>query len=859
MAQAASVRAHQGGRSGFARGRPGRASEGAPFHAPDLAGTAPGTTAPATSSDVHLGARGRGARLKRKASYDAHAAGDYEGYYDADENWWDDHKWEDNQYGGYDVGMGYYDEYEALNEMEFFEIDLHSMVFTLDESLEPQDLYVGLEFEEKSMLFVLDDADIDEQSPAAWRSQPMKIHPEPQVRTERKDPASSAPPRRLEVSDAAALTPVAAGSAAAASAAAAGYTGQSASAAATGATTPALPLGLFPSAGGLATSPGAGLAGQQDATTAPVAATALPQPGSPARQASGDSVVADEPIQPQLQAVSSPGAPANSLRAPGQAAATAAQSPKIVISNSQLEHLKQKMQALKQRCLPAVQEEEPPAAAEEPPPAAAAAPAAAPQPARRLSHRASGSPPPPRCPGGHVLKIFLTPQDGWWCSVCKSPHPKNSAFSGCRKCDYDECENCTRKKRPGRRSSRDRGSSPRATRRGSSPSSLAGSPRRGVTSRRMASPEDEEEEEEDPTASASASPPRRRGEDQRRRGEGRHEESRRGYEEGSRRGLQRRKETRHGGSSRREASARAASGRHRSDDDASSQEEEQHRPAREVRRTKKDPRLVPREKRPVPAPERWDPRDRREAEDRPLAQQQSPPRKAAPHQRREADGAVGSTSRGEAAPRKRRDSDAGGAVREAGTRRRQAPPEDRHAPLPPSDEASGSEEPPPKKGRAANALAMSLADELPQRGVGSSGSRAVSLTRAARAPVSEPSSPSPAAEDSAGGGAPRRQRRWPRSSPETPGEEGSRPARRVTEAPARPARGQGNDFLQRVLRANAKQAKKGTGSGAAAKESPGDLSDGPGPGRSERIGGPPGIRKALVDFASQGDRKSRRV
>merc|ERR1719409_2068420 len=48
------------------------------------------------------------------------------------------------------------------------------------------------------------------------------------------------------------------------------------------------------------------------------------------------------------------------------------------------------------------------------------------------------------CPGGHGLKHFNTPDDGWWCSVCERGHKKASEFFGCRKCDYDECASCAR-------------------------------------------------------------------------------------------------------------------------------------------------------------------------------------------------------------------------------------------------------------------------------------------------------------------------------------------------------------------------------------------------------------------------------
>ena len=48
----------------------------------------------------------------------------------------------------------------------------------------------------------------------------------------------------------------------------------------------------------------------------------------------------------------------------------------------------------------------------------------------------------PGCTGSHGLKMFRTPVQGWWCSVCGQAHPKNSTFYGCRLCNHDECEQC---------------------------------------------------------------------------------------------------------------------------------------------------------------------------------------------------------------------------------------------------------------------------------------------------------------------------------------------------------------------------------------------------------------------------------
>merc|ERR1719310_481543 len=74
-----------------------------------------------------------------------------------------------------------------MGEWDHFEIDLYTMMFTLDEHLEPQEMYSGIEFDQKSMVITLQEEDIEEQSPAAWKSRPLKIHPEPAARMERRD------------------------------------------------------------------------------------------------------------------------------------------------------------------------------------------------------------------------------------------------------------------------------------------------------------------------------------------------------------------------------------------------------------------------------------------------------------------------------------------------------------------------------------------------------------------------------------------------------------------------------------------------------------------------------------------------
>ena len=46
------------------------------------------------------------------------------------------------------------------------------------------------------------------------------------------------------------------------------------------------------------------------------------------------------------------------------------------------------------------------------------------------------------CPGKHGLQRFITPAQGWWCSICKQEFPADEVFYGCRECDYDECMDC---------------------------------------------------------------------------------------------------------------------------------------------------------------------------------------------------------------------------------------------------------------------------------------------------------------------------------------------------------------------------------------------------------------------------------
>jgi len=299
---------------------------------------------------------------QRKGSYAEGAPGD-EGYYADGGDWWGG---EGYQYSGYDGG--YYDEWhgqEAGGDSEIFEVDLYSMVFVLDNNLEPKDIYSDVEFDEKSFLMVLEADDIDAQSPAAWRSPPLKIHPEPSSRPEKKDPT----PRSQ--SGAASADPD------------------------TGATTP--------------TAVGSPKAGPKT----PITARSI------------------ETIESKASM-----SPVGTPKTPGPATAV---NPKIVISNSQLEHLKQKMQALKQKRtdpvpVPASQVLTPPATGATVSPTAPAPEDAVCAVTKRTVYS--------NCPGCHGLSLFNTPDPGWWCSVCEREHREGSAFYGCRTCDYDECAEC---------------------------------------------------------------------------------------------------------------------------------------------------------------------------------------------------------------------------------------------------------------------------------------------------------------------------------------------------------------------------------------------------------------------------------
>jgi len=48
-----------------------------------------------------------------------------------------------------------------------------------------------------------------------------------------------------------------------------------------------------------------------------------------------------------------------------------------------------------------------------------------------------------KCPGKHFLTKMTTKEDGWGCDYCKTGNlPKGTTLTGCRKCNWDFCENC---------------------------------------------------------------------------------------------------------------------------------------------------------------------------------------------------------------------------------------------------------------------------------------------------------------------------------------------------------------------------------------------------------------------------------
>jgi len=179
----------------------------------------------------------------------------------------------------------------------------------------------------------------------------------------------------------------------------------------------------------------------------------------------------------------------------------------------------------------------------------------------------------------------------------------------------------------------------------------------------------------------------------------------------------------------------------------------------------------------------------------------------------------------------------------------------RKARSPRSQETSDSDEPARKRGRAANALAVSTVTDRPLQRTSSLGSRAVSSAR----------SPGTAAGNAA-----------VTSASTVDVDTGARSSNtNFAEVVAQRPRGSNDDFLRRVLRANGQQVKKGGSGGLVAigagqLEPLGEAVDRPSalkpngaaaPSLKQlsRTKGVPGMRKALSDLASQVDRRSRRV
>lgn len=664
------------------------------------------------ATDVHLGGRGgAGGKLGgRKTSYDM--SGGYEYYGEDGQEWWDE---ESAPLAGYDAMAAgnhwgtYYDEFSAGHgEYESnFEIDLHSMVFVLTENLEPQDFYLGMAIDEKSFLFDLRDDDIDEHMPPAWKSRPLKIHPEPAPRTERKEPPSL--------------------------------------------------VGILDSA----------------------SSTAVVSPGSAHSPASGQNLRDDSRLSQRSENDSN--SAQDEAGSPKSSGTDKAVSPKIVISNSQLLNLKEKMQALKQRRSIAPMEL--------PPPAHEKAGADDEKNGKEANSRSEKGKAPitSNCPGAHGLKMFNTPDSGWWCSVCENEHPQGTPFFGCRVCDYDECEVCARapvaskKKRKQEkiadRKVRSRSSSHqgRSTSAPSPPRSKAPRP-----SKESAASEKKVQQEANDDSPSDDTPLRRDNRREKRRDEEETvvekkrksttkevrvekraistkeaAESREARAEFAKRASSTKdadradvREAKLSKASLREstassssaakprtpgaalasaarAAAASAAGRNAqaaspaSDDEESS--EEAYRAPREARRGPlRDSRLVPRDKRPQP--EHWDPRDRPEP-------------------------------------------------REAVGLKRRAPPE-RSAPQHASRSRSDSEEEPPPKKRAGGSSLVSNEDLAHGRGSASSSASGL------RAPV-----------------------RSPVASEEAP---------RAARARPTPRRESGNDLLRRVLGANRMASEGGT-------------------------------------------------
>jgi len=371
-------------------------------------------------SDVHLGSRtpkGAGT-LQRKASVASRSEGatpdaerserSYDGYY-PEEGWWEEEGYGHHlhHFNGYETS--YYEEWpgEAGRQDDIeVEVDLYSMVFVLDECLTPKDLYNGIELDDSSFVFSLEADDVAPQTPAAWRARPLKIHPEPPPINQRKDPGSGTPTR----------------------------SGAATVDASTGNNTPT-----------------GGRTPRQKASTPPKLETPPPKDlpplaGAGERPGLAPLAVSASRVEPSTMEDSEPSDEA--LMDPGKTSA------KIHISNRQLEHLKQKMQVLKQRKSTPAEErekekEKDPKHKEEGAKEAKEASKEAeksekgdedaeiPNVSKRMEGKVHSN-----CPGAHGLSFFLTPENGWWCSVCEKEHVKGSGFYGCRQCDYDECQRC---------------------------------------------------------------------------------------------------------------------------------------------------------------------------------------------------------------------------------------------------------------------------------------------------------------------------------------------------------------------------------------------------------------------------------
>eukprot|EP00929_Paragymnodinium_shiwhaense_P034078 TRINITY_DN18583_c0_g1_i1.p1 TRINITY_DN18583_c0_g1~~TRINITY_DN18583_c0_g1_i1.p1 ORF type:complete len:713 (-),score=216.99 TRINITY_DN18583_c0_g1_i1:59-2197(-) len=341
----------------------------------------PGAT---TSKPESLAGTAKSSPVKKKLGYEA--AGDYEGYYGAEAEWdgWEE-KWPAHGGAPHPAGAwdwGYYGE----DGFESVEVDLYKMIFSLDAALDPQDLYEGFDFDDRSMVFVLEAEDI-EQAPAAWKSRPLKIHPEP-------------PPLKKTDSTGGAATPI--GS---------------------------------PKKGGSVNASGVATPTGKDTNGLP--ASFVTQSGTPVRLGSTDALLEENARTPKAAAaqVGSPVA--------------GSQSPKIVINQSQLEHLKQKMEALKQKRNMSSPGPSPGGVAISPfamgLTAAEDSKLSAVMSQESLKTLKATQPEQvcvSNCAGGHGLKKFPTPEEGWWCSTCKKVHVKGTIFWGCRECDHDECETC---------------------------------------------------------------------------------------------------------------------------------------------------------------------------------------------------------------------------------------------------------------------------------------------------------------------------------------------------------------------------------------------------------------------------------